>query len=177
MNREDIIAMAREVWKESDLTPELLCGLFAYDNGDLRWSVKLSNRVLVGSIAGSKDGNGYIQIMINGKRYKAHRLIYAMHIGSFPPVIDHISGKRDDNRIENLRPATLEENARNAKKPDRSTSGAKNVYWNNQRKKWMVAITVDKRQRHIGYFDTVEAAKNSAIAARNEYHKDFARHV
>lgn len=174
---KSIIELAKKAGMESDLTPELLWGLFAYDSGNLRWNVKLNKRVLVGAIAGSKDGHGYIQIMINGKRYKAHRLIYAMHMDSLPPVIDHINGKRDDNRIENLRPATLEENARNAKKPKRNTSGAKNVYWYNRHKKWMAAITVDGKQRHIGYFDTVEAAEAAAIASRNEHHKEFARHV
>jgi hypothetical protein len=172
-----VIEMAREVRCESDLTSELLCGLFAYDSANLRWNVKLNKRVLIGEIAGSKDGHGYVQIMINGKRYKAHRLIYLMFCGSLPKVIDHINGIRDDNRIENLRPATLEENARNAVRRICNTSGSKNVYWYARHGKWMVAIKVDGRQKHIGYFDTISAAEAASIAARNKHHKEFARHV
>lgn len=165
-----------EMARESDFTPELLKELFQYDNGVLLWKTKLNKRIRLQSIAGSKDGHGYVQIMINGKRYKAHRLIYIMFHGSVPEVIDHINGVRDDNRIENIRPASLNDNAQNAKKPERNTTGFKNVYWYRRKGLWQVAITVDGKPLHIGYYDNINEANKAAIAARNKYHGEFANH-
>lgn len=73
---DKIIAAAKEAGKEDDLTSELLAAIFDYDNGRLLWKTPLNRRIAVGSIAGSTDGGGYVQVMINGKKYKAHRLIY-----------------------------------------------------------------------------------------------------
>ena len=58
---------------------------------------------------------------INGKRQqktsKAHRVIWQSFNGTIPNglQIDHINGKRDDNRICNLRLATAAQNQRNRK--------------------------------------------------------------
>lgn len=61
---------------------------------------------------GSKK-NGYIFAHIHSTPYPMHRLV----LQSFTPnkdyqflTVDHINGKRDDNRIENLRWASNEEN-------------------------------------------------------------------
>ena len=64
---------------------------------------------------GSKSANGYIRIHINNKSYLAHRLAWVYVYGSIDEnlVIDHINGKRDDNRICNLRMVTQHENMKN----------------------------------------------------------------
>ena len=52
-----------------------------------------------------------------GKRkwHRVHRLVYITFIGPIPEglVIDHISGDRTDNSVENLRAVTVAENCRN----------------------------------------------------------------
>ena len=52
-----------------------------------------------------------------GKRkwYRVHRLVYITFVGPIPEglVIDHISGVRTDNAVENLRAVTVAENCRN----------------------------------------------------------------
>lgn len=177
MTKEQVIAMAREAGFEADLTQELLWFLFSYKEGVLFWNAKINQRIEIGSVAGSKDGNGYVQIMINGKRYKAHRLIFIMHKNFAPSTIDHINGVRDDNRIENLRAATLEENAHNRRISKLSTSGIKNVYWHKSSRKWQVAVSANGKQIHAGYFNTKEEAESAAISARNKHHQGFARHA
>ena len=172
----NIIELAREVGVESDLTPSLLKELFLYDDGVLRWKVSLSNRGQQGTVAGSIDGNGYTQIMINGKRYKAHRLIYLMFNGALPAVIDHRNGVRNDNRIENLRAATLSGNASNAKTKAVNTSGAKNVFWHKRRGKWYVAVSQNNKSVHCGYFENFDDAKQAAAAARAKFYGEFANH-
>lgn len=84
----------------------------------------------------SVNANGYLQITINKKSYKAHRIIYETFCGSIPEnyVIDHINTIRNDNRLENLRCVTVEENNRNPltlehlhkKKSKRTTNKNKN---------------------------------------------------
>ena len=68
-----------------------------------------SKRILQGSV--SKEG--YVQQSIDGKNYSLHRLI----LQSFFPIenfnemtVDHINGIRTDNKIENLKWATAEDN-------------------------------------------------------------------
>lgn len=70
-----------------------------------------TKQVLKGS-----ERNGYKRIQIGGKTHSVHILIYNTFIGEIPAgyVIDHINGKRDDNRIENLRCITQSENMKNA---------------------------------------------------------------
>ena len=58
----------------------------------------------------------FIDLYSFGKRYRLlmHRAIWAWHNGRLPTMqIDHINGKRFDNRIENLREVTQSENMRN----------------------------------------------------------------
>lgn len=65
--------------------------------------------------AGSPDTNGYWRLNIQRKAHLAHRIIWEMVNGPIPAgaVIDHINGNAKDNRIENLRLATISQNGLN----------------------------------------------------------------
>jgi hypothetical protein len=62
--------------------------------------------------------NGYCRIEINRKFHFVHMLVARCFIGEIPDglVIDHINQIRNDNRIENLRYITQQENCMNTKK-------------------------------------------------------------
>ena len=73
-----------------------------------------------GGVVGDITNFGYVRIgaWINGKvvRRQAHQMIWEAVNGPIPDgmVINHINGKKTDNRIENLEAVTPSENAKHA---------------------------------------------------------------
>ena len=164
-----------------ELTVDLLNHLFEYDKetGNLIWKIKPSSRghsVKVGDIAGTLKSHGYLCVGINYNSYRAHRLIFLMHKGYLPKTIDHINGDKLDNRIENLRAATVGQNQHNRKTNANNTSGYKGVGWNKAQKKWTARITLERKNIHLGYFANVEEAAEVVRKAREELHGSFANH-
>ncbi len=149
-----------------ELTLDLVNQLFEYRDGDLYWKP---------SKAGTIDGSGYVQTGIRGKYFKNHRIIFLMHHGYLPDVIDHVDGNRQNNRIENLREATRSENCYNSRIGSNNTSGAKGVSWVARFNKWRARLYANKTMIHIGYFDSFEKAEQAVIDARLKHHKQFAR--
>jgi len=88
--------------------------------------------------------NGYLLVSLmvplsNGSHIKhlVHRLI-ALHYIPNPenkPIVDHINGIVNDNRLENLRWVTKQENAINQKLRSNNTSGITGIIINNKGKK------------------------------------------
>lgn len=137
--------------------------LFEYRNGVLIRRVTVNGRAKAGEEAGSLSTEGYKRVRINGRHYQAHRLIYAMHhegIGH-GEIVDHINGDRSDNRIENLRLVTAQQNNFNM----RNVKGYTKV-----KGKYRAFITVDGTFKHLGYFKTPEAASLAYREAKKHFH-------
>lgn len=129
-----------------------------------------------GDIAGTLGSLGYIIIKIQGKAYKAHRLAWLYIYGKFPNKnLDHINGIKDDNRLENLRECTQQENCYNRVARTGSKSGIKNVCWHKRTKTWHVVLSFKGKSFFIGQFKDLEFAELVAIEARIKYHKEYAR--
>lgn len=69
----------------------------------------------------------------------------------------------------NLKPCTQAFAAQNTDKPITNTSGEKNVYWVESKKKWKVELRAEGRRIHIGYFKSFQVAKIQAREARAKY--------
>lgn len=141
-------------------TPEELQSLFVYDKqtGSLLYRRKPRGRGnnQAGDPAGTIYPNGYLMVMIKRKRYYVHRLVWLIHHGSIPEILDHINGDKLDNRIENLRPATRSENAWNATRKPKGSSKFTGVCWTPS---GFVAYISHMNERvHIGYFEEEEDA-------------------
>jgi hypothetical protein len=56
---------------------------------------------------------GYLCVQVGQRRYRSHRLAWFLTYGYWPKLIDHIDRNKINNRLSNLREATLAENSRN----------------------------------------------------------------
>jgi hypothetical protein len=159
------------------ITQQLLKELFYYRDGELYWKFSVSRNVKAGAIAGTVKGNGYRNIKIKSKQYLVHRIIFLYHHGYVPEFLDHINTNKLDNRIENLREATKEQNNRNCPKRKDNTSGIKGVHWDSATKKWLAKVAVGNGvQKYLGRYDDIELAQLVIEEARDKYHKEFAKH-
>ena len=76
---------------------------------------------------GSND-KGYLRIGFKGRLYRAHRLAWLLTYGEWPDhQIDHINGVKTDNRLLNLRQATLAQNLQNRGRHRNNKLGVKGV--------------------------------------------------
>jgi len=157
------------------ITKDYLNYLFDYKNGELFWKNPKSNRVKIGQKAGSKNNKGYFKTAINGKYFLNHRIIFMIHYGFLPKMIDHIDNNSENNFIENLRPATRSENQHNSKISQNNTSGIKGIYWNKKSKKWKTQFKLNNKKMYFGEYNDIDYAKFVIDAMRYKYHKEFAR--
>jgi len=147
---------------------------YSPETGVFTWNVR-RGRQRAGCAAGTYRNNGYFQIGIDGRVYFSHRLAFLVINGYMPGFIDHINGDPSDNRIENLREATKQENQRNTGKCKSNTTGFKGVTWNKQRQKWHARIKLSGKQIHLGYFATPESASAAYEAAARHHFVEFYR--
>ena len=131
-----------------------------------RWRTQFVGKEALTTVS----GNGYLWGSVNNVQLRAHRVIWALFHGEQPSdQIDHINGIRTDNRIENLRVVTPQENMRNRAMNRNNTSGTCGVSWCKSQKKWRVKITVDDRMIHLGYFQSISDAKSARAEASDRY--------
>jgi uncharacterized protein YigA (DUF484 family) len=95
------------------------------------------------------------------------------HNGYLPDLIDHIDGNKLNNRIENLREASKQENCQNQKVRLTNSSGVKGVSWHKANKKWIVAVCKNYKSYYCGTFEDKELAELVAMEATNKLHKQF----
>jgi len=130
-----------------------------------------------GAVSGGPHNCGYIRIHADSQRYLAHRLAWLLFHGEWPDSeVDHINGNRSDNRISNLRKATVSEQRHNMRKTHRNTSGVKGVYWDKANLKWAADICCNGVRRHVGRFLRIEDAEKELNNIRIQLHGEFARH-
>ena len=150
------------------LTQEELKSLVSYDQttGLFSW-LKKKPQGRYNQHLGWITDKGYVEICIAQKRLKAHRWAWFYVYGELPKQIDHINGDKTDNRLCNLRVVTNKQNHENRGAQNNNTSGFKGV--TSFKNKWRAQITHNRKNHHIGLFDTPEKAHAAYKQKANEF--------
>jgi hypothetical protein len=162
------------------VTAERLRSILDYDpeTGIIRWKINQRSGKKSGDIASYCGGVGYLCLRVDGRRYRAHRLIWLMQTGSWPTSqIDHVNGVRNDNRWINLREATPSQNCANSVHGG-SFSGLKGAHYRPNRKgykKWTSSIVKNRKLIYLGAFATAEEAHSAYAIAAARLHREFMR--
>lgn len=138
----------------------------------------LTNRVSRGRAkAGAPAGGlhrvkGYGEVCIDGVNYQTHRLVWFIATGEWPTgEIDHRNGIEDDNRLDNLRDVPIATNRQNVREATRRKARGRLLGAHfTKGGRWAAAICVNRRQIHLGRFDTEEAAHAAYVAAKRQLH-------
>ncbi len=109
------------------------------------------------------------------KRFLVHRLVATSFIPNpdNKSFIDHINGDRGDNRVENLRWATINENNFNKSIYKNNTSGYKGISWDKYNNKWRAHIRHNDKSYTIGRFTDINEAIKARQLKANELFGDF----
>lgn len=171
------------------ITAEMARELLNYDpdTGEFRWKPRTAalfaksyhtaehncavwNKLYSGGVVGYvSKRDGYRRVSIFDTRYLLHRLAWLISLGTWPSSeIDHINGKRDDNRLENLREATPAENSQN--RSHKSVRGLLGASWFKRDNNWRATIKINKKWTYLGYFDTEQEAHEAYLAAKRFGH-------
>lgn len=115
------------------------------------------------------NGIGYYRVFLckegKQKRHLVHRIVAEAFIENphNHPQVDHHDGNTLNNRVENLRWVTHQQNQWN-----RTT--AKGYYFHKARGKWQAQIRLDGKTIFLGRFNTEDEARAAYLAAKEKYH-------
>jgi len=142
---------------KNKLTQERLKELLNYDPETGIFTRKIGRGGFkIGSIAGTPQNNGYIQICIDYKIFLASRLAFLWVEGYFPEnETEHCDRDRANNCWSNLREASRSCNLRNRGVFRNNTSGITGVSWYKPSSKWQSHIQVNGENIHLGLFKTL----------------------
>lgn len=111
----------------------------------------------------------YVRGKINGKRVYLHRFI--MDVSNKNIEIDHMNGDGLDCRKENLRVATHGQNQGNKGPNKNNKLGVRGVIFTDNR--YVAKICINGKTNTLGYFKTVQEAKNCYDKAAKIYFGEF----
>lgn len=122
----------------------------------------------------------YLAVRLDGRLWLVHDIVYAMchriNPPDMPDMIDHKDENKENNLLDNLRPANKSENMCNTSIRADNTSGYKGVAWNERSQKWMAYYDKDGKRTYLGTFDDKEIANTVRRAAVEKAHGEFTNH-
>ncbi len=119
------------------------------------WDATARTR-FTGRVAGTLKKEGYLEVKINWKLYKVHRLIWQLEHGFEAEQIDHIDGNKSNNKISNLRNVTNRQNCQNY--TIHRKGKLVGCTWDKTRNRWKAQVKLNGKTKFLGRFDTEEQA-------------------
>lgn len=140
------------------------------NNESARTIVDTQNLDIVTKYKWRLSTDGYAMGRDADKTIMLHRILVGAPKGM---VVDHINHNTLDNRNDNLRICTNQDNGRNKMTVSNNTSGRNGVSWNKSSKKWMSYITVDSKMIYLGLFVNIADAITARENAENKYFGEY----
>ena len=88
--------------------------------------------------------------------------------------VDHVDRHPENNKRNNLRICTQQDNIRNRNPIPSNKTGIIGVCWSTEKNKWRSYIVVNYKQKHLGYYNDIEDAIIARLTAENECFGAFA---
>lgn len=160
--------------RKKDIEVSLLQKMFSYnpETGELIrvWSHRY------GVIKNSKPLKS-ADVWVIDRHISKGQVIWAVHYGKWSLfLIDHRDRDTANNKINNLREATDEENQYNRVNPN--SNGYKGITFNNQerhhKKPWLARIKYNGKRITLGHFATKQEAGEAYKTAAIKYYGEFA---
>ena len=161
----------------TEITKEYLHQRFSYCPIDIaRPLVYLENISAMarrGDPAGTLSTIGYYRVIISGKQFLIHRMVWLYkHPGCYkysevPSVLDHINRNPQDNRYENLRPVSSSLNGFNKRNElnNQRSSRYRGVSWISDRDQWRSAFMKGRKLSFLGHFPGTDKGEMEAALA------------
>lgn len=150
---------------------------FHSSGNDLYWNTRPNKSLNINNpIRNLNRKNGYYIVVLNGVKYKVHRLLYQLYhnVELSNELIDHVDGNQINNDIHNLRIASKSTNGMNRTLQTNNTVGYKGVTKHSQCEKYMAQITLNNNRIYIGLYATPELAYDAYCKKAIELFGEFA---
>lgn len=169
------------------------CFIYEPDTGHLIWKVRPAGHFpdaplrihrtwlnrFAGQVAGSPQSNGYLQVAVNCRLYKVHRIIWTLMTGKEPvDEIDHVDRNRQNNKWANLCEATHQQNGFNSQGRRRNQQhlrGAYPKYYSDGTIRYQASAQVNGKFEYLGLYNTEGEAHAQWVEAtrpeRGKFHR------
>lgn len=156
------IIIMTEVWKDI----EGYEGLYQVSNlGRLKRLYKTKEFILKPRI--KKCGYDVANLFKDkkGKDFKMHRLVASAFLNKeeYQCQVNHKNKIRHDNRVENLEWVSEMENTGHSALANKKSSKYIGVRFHSRHLRWYAHIQINKKQIHLGVFDTEEEAHQARV--------------
>ena len=155
--------------------PSILLDYFRCDpSTGLVYRIKDSGNAKAGQVVKFKRcrTSGQMALKFCGRQYTAHRVVWFLCKREQPPtILDHRDCDPTNNRLDNLRPATSQQNGANKRGMRDIPKGVRPT----ANGRFRCVITIDYRAHDLGSFDTVEEASRAYMAMATTHFGEFAR--
>jgi hypothetical protein len=162
------------------LTTEEIASLqanFSYDPGSGAIERKFAPRIKHHQKLGWIDDKGYLRFRHEGKLHFGHRVAWLLVHGAIPEgkSVDHVDGDPQNNRLDNLRLASHQENIRNSRAKTKAAHGFKGLMYCKKTGRYRFKIRHGGKQITGGNFSRPEDAARAYDAMALKLHGQFVR--
>ena len=155
----------------TDLTADEVRSMYDYDplSGLLTRRFGSGGRK-AGSVVGNVGADGRVQMYVNGRNYKAHRVIWLYVTGEWPRHdVDHIDGNPSNNRWNNLRDVPHHVNLQNRRTHTKHNQ-LRVIGVTPNKGRFGAQIKLNGKRIWLGTFDTPEEASAVYLESKRKLH-------